>query len=72
MLEGLTPPARTKPCKVQLVSETLDMNDRTILWEAIDDQLRWKPQMLAQALAQRGLDISRYHIEKHRAGTCPC
>lgn len=72
MLEGLTPPEHRKPCKIQLISETLDMEDRTILWNAIDDHLRWKPQMLATELSKRGVDISRYHIEKHRAGTCPC
>lgn len=72
MLEGLTPPEIRKPCKIQLIAEKLDTADRTILWDAVEDQLKWKPQVLAQALGQRGVNISRYHIEKHRAGTCPC
>jgi len=72
MLEGLTPPNLKRPCKLQLVAEDLDMADRDILWAAVEDHLRWKPQQLALALSQRGLDVSRYHIEKHRAGTCPC
>jgi hypothetical protein len=72
MLEGLEPLARMRACKIALIAETLSMEDRDILWGAIEDQVLWAPQGLSVALAQRGLKISRYHIEKHRAKTCPC
>lgn len=72
MLEGLEPLVSKKACKLALVAETLSMEDRDILWAAIEDQLRWGPQGLSVALGQRGVNISRYHIEKHRAKTCPC
>ena len=43
MLEGLAPLKVEKPCKLALIAETLTMEDRDILWQAVDDKTRWSP-----------------------------
>lgn len=72
MLEGLAPLKAEKPCKLALIAETLTMEDRDILWQAVDDKTRWSPSQLSVALGHRGVHVSRYHIEKHRGRVCPC
>ena len=72
MLEGLTPISNPKPCRVKIISEQLEESDRTILMDALGSPMVWNPTSLEKALAERKVKLPRYHIEKHRAGDCPC
>lgn len=73
MLEGLTPPSRTRgTCKVGIVGSTLDAKDRQILFEAVANGKDWPVKTLANALAERGIQISDSPLYNHRAKTCAC
>ena len=72
MLEGLTPPKRTLPCKVRDVLENLNAEDQEILTNALADYKLWSARTLELELRKRGIMISDSSIERHRAGVCSC
>lgn len=72
MLEGLTPPKRTLPCKVRDVLENLELQDQEILNAALADSKTWSARTLELELRKRGILISDSSIERHRAGVCSC
>jgi hypothetical protein len=73
MLEGLTPPSKTRgSCKVAMVTATLAEADKKILLEAIANTTAWPIKSLARALNERGLQISESPLSNHRAKSCVC
>jgi hypothetical protein len=70
LLSGLTPPPKHVCLVVKLANE-LSKEDKVILLEAVAD-LRWTPNALVGALADRGLKLSRTVIERHRKNLCGC
>lgn len=71
ILKGLTPPSKTRPCHVAEVAKTLGKEDEAILMNAVKDPM-WGIIPLSNALAQRGLTLSRTTLERHRKGICAC
>lgn len=51
---------------------SLDAKDREILSAAVLDTETWLSGTLANALKDRGIQISDKSIAKHRRGTCSC
>ena len=73
MLEGLEPPKnKAVYCKIDLISQELEENDRKILFEAIDDPENWGARTLSSALRQRGVSVADTTITKHRQRACAC
>ena len=71
MLEGLTPPSRDRLCAVMSRASDLDSKDLAILSEALVDS-RWSNNALADALKERGFEVSESVIRKHRSKKCCC
>lgn len=71
LLKGMAPPVKVKKCHVAIKASTLSKEDSTILLEAIADPA-WSINSLVEALAARGVTLSRTVIERHRKGKCPC
>lgn len=71
MLEGLTPPSRDRLCAVMSKAAKLDSKDLAILTEALEDT-RWSNNGLADALKERGFEVSESGIRKHRIKKCCC
>jgi hypothetical protein len=71
LLKGLTPPSHIRKCFVAEKAAKLDKEDAKILFEAIAD-LAWGLQPLSTALAERGVELSRSTLERHRKGRCSC
>ena len=71
MLEGLTPPAKNKLCKVEQVAQTLEAKDQEILKAAINNPA-WTISGLYRELKQRGITISEKAMTAHRKGQCLC
>lgn len=72
MLENLTPPEHSRSCKVGSILAELEQSDKTILTDALNDQVRWSSHALMIALKQRGIQISIHPIINHRSGLCRC
>jgi hypothetical protein len=73
MLEGLTPPPRfTGTCKVGIIAQGLDANDREIFINAIQDTENWPVKTLSKALLERGIQLSDSPIYNHRSRACAC
>lgn len=71
LLSGMTPPARVRKCRVAETAATLSKEDAEILQLAIDNP-EWSVYALVDALAERGVPLSRTVIERHRKGKCAC
>jgi hypothetical protein len=65
MLEGMTPPQRHRPNRIDAILEQLDASDREILLKALNDKA-WSGAALAKALTDRGLTISDTVIQRYR------
>lgn len=72
MLEDLTPPKKTFPCKVRDVASDLETKDSVIFMQAVDNVAEWSNNGLASALNKRGVYISEKSIRKHRRKECSC
>ena len=71
LLDDLEPSKRNYTCKVALVANELEEDDRTKFYEAVNN-LAWSASSLSQALMKRGILISRYPIDNHRKKVCQC
>lgn len=71
MLENLEPPVKLLSCKVRTISETLSIEDRKVLSEAVADD-KWTAYTLSAALAQRGISLGDKSIRKHQQNQCSC
>jgi hypothetical protein len=65
MLEGMTPPQRYRPNRVDAILAQLDAKDQEILLKALNDRA-WSAAALAKALTERGLTISDTVIQRYR------
>ena len=72
MLEGLTPPSKSKPCIVSRLLETLSKEDRKILEDALVNTQIWSSNALSDALKSRGIILGDFSITKHRNKACSC
>lgn len=72
MLEGLTPSANNRSCRIAALMSDLDQADRQILQDALADTGRWSAHGLMVALKQRGVNVSIHPIINHRKGICKC
>jgi hypothetical protein len=71
ILKGLTPPVKTRVCRVEEVANGLGKEDAEILRNAVIDPA-WSINALIVALSARGVSLSRTVIERHRGKRCPC
>lgn len=71
LLNGLTPPNKVKKCFVAEKASTLTKEDKKILFDAIANPA-WSLQALSTALGERGVELSRSTLERHRKGRCAC
>lgn len=71
LLKDLKPPVKVKPCYVAMAAEKLEKEDKQILLEAVLNP-EWAIIPLSTALAQRGINLSRTTLERHRKGLCQC
>lgn len=71
LLDGLEPKGRTYDCKVATVAQTLDNADSVKLLEAVADKA-WNYQSLEYALRERGIELGRSSIKRHRLNLCSC
>ena len=71
LLKGMTPPVKVKKCHVAETASNLSKEDGAILLEAIANPA-WSINALVEALATRGVPLSRTVIERHRKGNCHC
>jgi hypothetical protein len=71
LLEGLEPPKKHHSCLVATLLTTLDPADVESLKTALADERR-SHTGLANALAKRGIEISRNPVLRHRTGLCSC
>jgi hypothetical protein len=71
MLEDLTIPTRSQPCKVQRVVAELEGKDKEILLAAVDNP-EWGFKTLEKALAQKGIVLIDTTIAAHRRRSCGC
>jgi hypothetical protein len=59
------------PCKVRVLMDSLDKNDREILTNIMLDK-RWTNEALARAINERGFNIVGITLGRHRRGACSC
>lgn len=71
LLKGMTPPVKVKKCHVAERASNLSKEDAAILLDAIANPA-WSINALVEALATRGVPLSRTVIERHRKGKCHC
>ena len=71
MLEDLTIPVRSWPCKVVLTAESLSDVDRKIFLDAVNNP-EWPLKTLENELRKRGLEISEAPLKRHRGRACAC
>lgn len=72
MLEGLEPTKKATACGVRKLYHSLDVKDKEILWEALQNIAAWTTTDLEKALRHRGVKISYGVIRKHRQDNCSC
>lgn len=72
MLEDLTPPDRTRKCKMGRLLDSLDDDDHDILQKALDNPEVWAAKTLARELTVRGLSITEGPLGLHRNHSCGC
>ena len=71
LLKGMTPPIHVRKCFVAEKAVTLAKEDAVILLNAVNDPA-WSLQALSTALGERGVELSRSTLERHRKGRCSC
>lgn len=71
LLKGMTPPIHVRKCFVAEKAALLDKEDEKILLEAAVN-VEWGLQALSTALSERGVELSRSTLERHRKGRCSC
>lgn len=71
LLKGMTPPLHVRKCFVAEKAVTLAKEDAVILLNAVNDPA-WSLQALSTALGERGVELSRSTLERHRKGRCSC
>lgn len=71
LLKGLTPPSRVRRCFVAEKAATLSKEDAALLYQYIMDPA-WGLLSLSTALSERGVELSRSTLERHRKGLCAC
>jgi len=71
LLDGLTPITEIEPCKVGRTLMELNVHDRLILLDALDDE-RWTSRALANALKARGASLAVDTLKAPRSRTCRC
>lgn len=71
MLEDLTPPTAFRTCKVGMILETLNDNDKDILNKAVFSP-DWPIKTLSRELRKRGIELSETPLGNHRSKNCVC
>lgn len=71
LLKDMKPPVKVRVCFVAEKASTLTKEDKTILFDAIANPA-WSLQALSTALNERGVELSRSTLERHRKGRCAC
>ena len=71
LLKDLKPPVHVRKCFVAEKAATLGKEDAVILLKAVADPA-WSLQALSTALGERGVELSRSTLERHRNGRCAC
>lgn len=71
ILDGLTPHKDIEPCKVGRTLLELNVDDRLILLDALDNE-QWTSRALSHALRARGISFAVETIKQHRTRTCRC
>ena len=71
ILDNLEPPVRKRTCFVAEKAATLDKKDAEILLAAAVNP-EWAIIPLTHALNERGVNLTRSMLERHRKGMCPC
>ena len=72
MLENLTPPSRSAPCKITAIRETLEAQDQKLFDSYLADCQNWSPNDLSLALRGQAILISGDTIRRFRVrhGLC--
>lgn len=71
LLKDMKPPVKVRKCFVAEKAATLGKEDEKILLDATMNPV-WGLQALSTALSERGIDLSRSTLERHRKGRCAC
>lgn len=71
LLKDLKPPVKVRKCFVAEKAATLSKEDGKLLLQYTMDPM-WGLQALSTALGERGVDLSRSTLERHRKGRCAC
>lgn len=71
LLSDMKPPTRKRRCFVADTAAELKKEDAEILYAAIASP-DWGLQALSTALSERGVQLSRSTLERHRKGLCGC
>jgi hypothetical protein len=72
LLENLEPPTTNKPCKVGVILNGLELEDRKILEVALTEFTKWSNRALSNALNDRGINVTTETLRTHRLNVCPC
>jgi hypothetical protein len=72
LLDGLQPRYYATTCKVGTIIAGLSADDAKTLQDALDNDKKWTSHSLANALADKGINITRDTLAVHRAKTCRC
>lgn len=71
LLKDMKPPVKVRKCFVAEKAETLGKEDAKLLLQYAMDPV-WGLQALSTALSERGVELSRSTLERHRKGRCAC
>lgn len=71
-LETLIPSRDKHDCKLNRLMESLEPSDKSILTNALNDQVKWSTHALHVALRKKGFEIGYQSIYRHRKGACAC
>lgn len=70
-LKGMMPTKHLYTCKVKTTATQLEPDDAEILLNAVMDE-RWTINALTVELNNRGVQISKEPIKRHREKVCSC
>lgn len=71
LLKDMKPPVKVRKCYVAEKAASLSKEDGRLLLQYAIDPL-WGLQALSTALSERGVELSRSTLERHRKGRCAC
>ncbi len=74
IFDNLTPPVKKRKCYLVVKADELKLSDadRKTLFALLEDTNAWSASALTAALKQRGFEVSRGVIDRHRAQDCAC